>query len=589
MSARRRRRRVEPTEEWEGLLSLFEWPEQENYEVIRPLVLFGSSVTGRAKETGVSERSLYRRVDRFETEGMESLFDSEKAKRRRLPPAMRRFIVELKAEHPRLNTSEMANIVYVRFGRRPDARTIGRVLDEYPLPLKILKRFSPYHETPEPKERRMAIVKLHAEGWSAKTIASYLKTSKPTVYRALGKWIREGSEGLDDKKRGPKSGVRKVDLAAIEAVRRLQRNPGLGEFRVHAALAQIGIYLSPRTCGRILALNRRLYGYNKPKSGSREKKPMPFASGRRHEFWSADIRYIDHGLPSEGNVYVISILENHSRAILASSVSRSQDTNAFLSVLHRAVGRYGSPGTLVTDSGSVFLSNRAKAIYGALGIEKEEIERGKPWQSYVETTFNIQRRMADWHFARAENWKELLQAHDRFLADYNAQSHWAHRERKDGKLSPREVLGFLTEVRHHPEDLGRAFFSTRFTRRLDGLGYATFRRWRLYGEEELAGNIAALWLGTADLTIEHDGQPLSRYDVERQQDGSGAGGLRAVARPTLFETFHPRSWPQPKLFGLSTLGDSGWLKILKLDEYAPRRPRKPQALQQALFAYTEAI
>ena len=33
MSPRRRRReRVEPTDEWELLLPLFWWPEQENYE-----------------------------------------------------------------------------------------------------------------------------------------------------------------------------------------------------------------------------------------------------------------------------------------------------------------------------------------------------------------------------------------------------------------------------------------------------------------------------------------------------------------------------------------------------------------------------
>jgi hypothetical protein len=29
---------------------------------------------------------------------------------------------------------------------------------------------------------------------------------------------------------------------------------------------------------------------------------------------------------------------------------------------------------------------------------------------------------------------------------------------------------------------------------LDPLGYATFRRWRLYGQEALAGSEAALWL-----------------------------------------------------------------------------------------------
>lgn len=42
-------------------------------------------------------------------------------------------------------------------------------------------------------------------------------------------------------------------------VRHLQENPHLGEFRVHAAFAQLGIHLSPRTRGRILAVNRRLY------------------------------------------------------------------------------------------------------------------------------------------------------------------------------------------------------------------------------------------------------------------------------------------------------------------------------------------
>jgi hypothetical protein len=49
-------------------------------------------------------------MDRFEIEGMESLFDSEPAKRRRrLPPAIRRLIVDLKAEYSRLNLNEIAN------------------------------------------------------------------------------------------------------------------------------------------------------------------------------------------------------------------------------------------------------------------------------------------------------------------------------------------------------------------------------------------------------------------------------------------------------------------------------------------------
>jgi hypothetical protein len=57
------------------------------------------------------------------------------------------------------------------------------------------------------------------------------------------------------------------------------------------------------------------------------------------------------------------------------------------------------------------------------------------------------------------------------------QRHWAH-EGTNGNRSPPEVLGSLKLLRHPPEDLERAFFSTRFVRRLDVLGYACLKRWR---------------------------------------------------------------------------------------------------------------
>ncbi len=583
MGGRRRRSRVVPTDDWEQLALLCKWPEQLAYEEIRPLTLFGASVAERARETGSAERTLYRKVDRFEKEGMESLFDAEKARRRSLPPSMRRLIVDLKAEYPGFNPNEIANAVYVRFGRRPDRKTVCRVLEQEPIPLRFMHRFPPYHEIPERRERRAAVVALHAEGWSAKAIAGYLKIHVSTVHRVLKRWAEEGPEGLSDRPHGRPSGVRKVTLKAIEAVRRLQKNPNLGEFRIHAALAQIGIHLSPRTCGRILALNRELYGLEKPKGPVKEKREMPFAARRRHQYWTADVRYLK-GLKIWDRTYVISVLDNHSRAILASAVTRTQDLASYLSVLYAAVKEYGSPEALVTDGGGVFRARQAKAVYEALGIAKHEIERGRPWQSYIETHFNVQRRMADWHFSEAESWPELVVVHDRFVENYNAQSHFAHRERDDGRRSPREVLGFATGVRHREEELRRAFFSTRFVRVLDALGYARFRHWRLYGEEALAGREAALWLAAESLTVEHGGEPLSRYEVEVE---TSTGKLRTVGRPRLFETSHVLT--QPRLFGLDALGEGGWLKAMRLDGYALRAPRRPRSLQQALFPYAEAL
>src|SRR5215211_5145187 len=518
------------------------------------MVLFGSPASQSAKETGAaSERSLQRRAARFEAEGMESLFGSEAAKKRkRLPPSVRRLIVDLKAEHPALNPNEIAAICYVRFGRRPDRKTVKRVLAEEPVPLRMVRRFAPYHEIEEAVQRRRAVVALHAEGWSAKAIAGYLRVGTSTVYRTLKRWVEEGLAGLEDRPHGRPPGVRKVDLKAMAAIRRLQENPNLGEFRMHAALAQIGMHLSPRTCGRVMAMHRALYGQEKPKGPSKEKREMPFAARRRHQYWSADVRYLK-GLGLPGRFYVISVQDNHSRAILSSAVVRSQDLASYLSVLYAAVEEYGSPEELVTDGGGVFRATQARHAYEALGIAKHEIERGRPWQSYIETAFNIQRRMADHDFADAEDWPELVAAHARFVGDYNHQPHWAHRDRPGGRRAPLEVLGFVSGVvRYRPEDLQRAFFSAHFSRVLDPLGYVTFRRWRVYGDEALARKEADLWLLAETLTLEHDGQTLSRYAVEYQL---GTDKLREVKRPRLFETSHQRSRPpQPRLFSLRDTG-----------------------------------
>jgi transposase len=181
MGRTQRRRRVEPTDDWEQLALLCLWPEQRAYEEIRPLTLFGNSVAQRAAETGSPERTLYRKVGRFEEDGMESLLAAETARRRRLPLAMRRLILDLKAEHPGFNPNEIANVCYVRFGRRPDRKTVDRVLSDEPIPLRFVRRFPPYHEMPEGPERRLAVVALHAEGWSAKAIAGYLRGRSTSV------------------------------------------------------------------------------------------------------------------------------------------------------------------------------------------------------------------------------------------------------------------------------------------------------------------------------------------------------------------------------------------------------------------------
>ena len=88
-----------------------------------------------------------------------------------------------------MQDSEIATICYVRFGQRPDGRTVRRVIERNPTAIRVFRRFETYHEIEGAAERRLVIVTLHSEGWNVKSIAGYLKTYRSTVYRALKKWL----------------------------------------------------------------------------------------------------------------------------------------------------------------------------------------------------------------------------------------------------------------------------------------------------------------------------------------------------------------------------------------------------------------
>jgi transposase InsO family protein len=423
--SREKRPRIPRTEDWQTIQQRSLWPEQVTYEMIRPVVLFSETPAERAKETGEARRSLYRKVEQFEKQGMVGLFKPTPKQRedthRNLPTPMRQAIVDLQAEFPFLHLREIATVCYIQFGRRPSHHTIQAVLASSPPPTTTRRRYPPWAEIEDPAERRLAVVRLHAEGLHIASIARYLQTSYQTVHATLKRWVEEGVRGLDDKSHAPKHPRRKVTLESMNEIRKLQENPELGEWRVHAALKDIGIKLSPRTCGRILALNRSLYGLKGPKKEPNAPKEMPFKASRRHEIWTVDIRYIEDHLLGPDPIYSITIMDNFSRAIISSALSPKQDLTAYLIVLYAAIRLHGAPAVLVSDNGSVFKAKQAKHIYAGVGIRKEYIAKRQPWMSYIETTFNIQRRMADFHFKKAKTWTEMRVEHDRWVADYNYQ------------------------------------------------------------------------------------------------------------------------------------------------------------------------
>src|SRR5215213_7243578 len=244
-----------PSDDWRQIELLARVPGQRTYELFRPVVLFDRSPAERATETGAAERTLYRQVARFDHLGMASFVPPPKVEKHRLLPAeVRQTILDAKREHSALNVHELTTICWALWGHRPSSHTVKRILAETPLPPRTHRRFPPYHAIADPSQRRLAIVRLHVEGWNVKSIAAYLETSRQTVHATLKRWAEEEFAGMPDKSRAPQRPATKVTLRAMATVKERQENPLLGEFRIHAAL-----------------------------------KPMPFKAARRHQYWSADI------------------------------------------------------------------------------------------------------------------------------------------------------------------------------------------------------------------------------------------------------------------------------------------------------------
>jgi hypothetical protein len=220
----------------------------------------------------------------------------------------------------------------------------------------------------------------------------------------------------------------------------------------------------------------------------------------------------------------------------------------------------------------VFRSENAMKIYQTLGIQKEEIQSRQAWQNYIETAFNVQRRMADWHFEMAHTWEDLVAAHEKWIIDYNYQKHFAHEKREDGRHSPAEVLGWVSGRLFEPAYVHHAFSARLETRVLNKAGYARFRNFLVYGEWALAGKTVGINLFQDTLALEYREHVLAKYSVEFQPDDRQ---LLHVGNPRLFE--HPYHSLQLSLWPASSVE---WYAILPCKPTSPRRKRAKTMLIQ---------
>jgi len=139
------------------------------------------------------------------------------------------------------------------------------------------------------------------------------------------------------------------------------KTPFYGTRRMTVYLIDLGYNVSRKRVQRLYSL-MGIHGiYPRPnlsKSNTGHKK-YPYllrniTINRVKQVWEADITYIRM---NKGFMYLMAIIDVHSRYVVGWGISNTIDTNFCVSVLTKSIERYGVPEIFNTDQGSQFTSN----------------------------------------------------------------------------------------------------------------------------------------------------------------------------------------------------------------------------------------
>lgn len=100
---------------------------------------------------------------------------------------------------------------------------------------------------------------------------------------------------------------------------------------------------------------------------------------RANQVWASDITYLPIG---RGFLYLVAIIDWHSRAVLAWRLSNTMDRGFCLLALEDALSRHGKPEIFNTDQGSQFTSGPFTGALHKAGIRISMDGRGR-WMDNV--------------------------------------------------------------------------------------------------------------------------------------------------------------------------------------------------------------
>ncbi|MCP4197026.1 MAG: IS481 family transposase [Proteobacteria bacterium] len=210
-----------------------------------------------------------------------------------------------------------------------------------------------------PLEVKLVAVEAREIGLQSQDISEIIGASPTTIDKWFRIWREQGTEGLMKGTSNP--GVRKMSAKLRDRIERFRRdNPEMGVRTISSSLKRNeAISVSPESVRTVL----NEAGLGNPPQQSKRRPPQirRFERELPNAMWQIDIFTFE--LKRMYKVYLVGIIDDHSRYIVGHGLFRQQTAEAVQEVVQGAIGQWGAPREILSDNGRQFASWRGKTKF----------------------------------------------------------------------------------------------------------------------------------------------------------------------------------------------------------------------------------
>lgn len=325
----------------------------------------------------------------------------------------------------------------------------------------------PFGEIHVVEERRRFIAEAQRSLKSFSALCRRYGISRPTGYKWLERFEREGAPGLENRSSRPQTSPAATASRVVDAILDVRRaHPDYGAKKILWYLERRSPELDLPSRTTVHNLLRRYDLVPK-----RRKRPRRWHPGRPdslaarpNDTWTADFK---GEFPTRDGAlcYPLTVQDMHSRFVLDCRGRPSVKTVGVLPVFARLFREYGLPQRIRTDNGTPFATNtlgrlsRLSIWFIQLGIQPQLIEPGCPQQNGKHENMHLVLKRQTTRPPRA-NLRCQQRAFNEFCAEYN---HIRPHEALDGAV-PSDL--YRASRRPFPETLKPLTYPGHFETRL---------------------------------------------------------------------------------------------------------------------------